>query len=161
MKRLIIVRHGKAEEIFKESDDFQRHLTSKGIKDSLKVARKIKFMYLNPDLLISSPANRALETAQNFAEELSYPVENIELFDSLYYYFNNEKLFKYIKNIDNKHKTIIIFGHNPYLSLFVNTLLSGNNISLHTSGAVGISFPTESWGKIAESKGKMIFYEIP
>ena len=70
MKTLYIVRHAKSSWDNLSIDDFDRPLNKKGLKDAPKMAKHFADTYQRPDLIISSPARRALETAENFAEKL-------------------------------------------------------------------------------------------
>ena len=67
MKKLILVRHGKAEDGSPDISDFERSLTSKGKLLSRLVAHKLKAREKSPGILVTSPAFRALETALIFA----------------------------------------------------------------------------------------------
>ena len=67
MKKLIFVRHGKAEEEAPGISDFERSLTSSGKKISKQMARLNQKK--NLPVFVSSPAFRALETALIFAGE--------------------------------------------------------------------------------------------
>jgi len=62
MKRLILVRHGKAEP--SKGLDFNRNLISLGEERSREMARLLKSMGLIPDLIISSSAMRTKQTAE-------------------------------------------------------------------------------------------------
>ena len=84
MKRMIFVRHGKAEEHTGSNDDYLRSLTVKGKTVSEKMARVLKKKEKNPAVLVSSPAFRAYETAIIFARVLGYDPEKIILKESLY-----------------------------------------------------------------------------
>ncbi|WP_286743522.1 SixA phosphatase family protein, partial [Roseivirga sp. UBA1976] len=63
MKRLLIVRHAKSSWDFPELSDFERPLNHRGEKDVPDMATRIKKLGLKPELMISSPANRAITTA--------------------------------------------------------------------------------------------------
>jgi phosphohistidine phosphatase len=161
MKKIIIVRHAKAEELNEKLTDFKRSLTKKGNNDCELIAKRIKLLNVLPDLMISSPANRAIETAKNFAEVFNYPEKKIILQDELYHDFNSKKLLNFIGNISNNYNNIFIFGHNPSLSYFATSLLNQETIILLKTGAIGISFNIEKWEEIFKAKREMIFYEYP
>jgi phosphohistidine phosphatase len=161
MKKIVIVRHAKAEDLNEKSTDFKRSLTKKGKNDSRTIAKRIKSLEIHPDLIISSPANRAIETAVNFAEVFDYPVKEIILDEDIYYDFSTEKLMNFIGNSDNKFDNIFIFGHNPSLSYFATYLLKEEKIVLPKTGAVGISFKMEKWKEIFKAEREMVFFENP
>ena len=71
MKRVVIVRHGKAVPYGYE-DDFNRDLQERGKNDADLVSSELMKRGVQPDLIISSPAKRALKTARIFADNLNY-----------------------------------------------------------------------------------------
>ena len=76
MKRLVLVRHAKAVQWGYE-DDFNRDLTERGVSDAGKVSAFLKEKGIRPDLIITSPAARALQTAMIFAGTFNYPEEKV------------------------------------------------------------------------------------
>ncbi len=71
MKHLFIIRHGKASQ--QMMPDIKRPLIEKGIKRTTKRAKSLKDLGIKPDLIVSSPAVRAFQTAEIFAKILDYP----------------------------------------------------------------------------------------
>jgi len=70
MKKLIFVRHARAEDPTTGITDFDRSLTAKGKVISQQMARRFREKENNPGLMITSPAFRAIDTAFIFANEL-------------------------------------------------------------------------------------------
>ena len=77
MKTLYIVRHAKAIVRGTGIPDFDRSLAERGIKDARKMSKRQAKAGAEPQLLISSPAKRAIETARIFAKRLDYPKKAI------------------------------------------------------------------------------------
>ncbi len=77
MIRLILIRHASAEVTNADSGDFGRRLTDDGRKKSARMASKLADLQIVPDIIISSPAARALETAEIFTEILGFPANQI------------------------------------------------------------------------------------
>ena len=75
-KELILMRHGKSD-WSKRLSDFQRPIKKRGFKESARIGRWLGEQNLVPDLIISSPAMRARETAETVAENMYYDSENI------------------------------------------------------------------------------------
>ncbi len=82
MKKIIFVRHGRAEDQASEFSDFERSLTTRGKVISKQMAKWFREKESKPGILISSPAFRALETAIIFAEEYGIKPDNI-IMDSI------------------------------------------------------------------------------
>ena len=72
MKTLYLVRHAKSDWGNAHTGDFQRTLNHRGLKAAPYMAALLKEKKVFPELVISSPANRALTTAEFFCEILGY-----------------------------------------------------------------------------------------
>jgi len=150
-KTLVIIRHGKSTWEYEGILDFDRPLKESGIFNTMSIAQKIRSLGITPDLIISSPANRALHTALIVARELLYPLENVRLNTTLYGESDNE-ILKLIKSIDNQFDRLFIFGHNPVFTDLPNMFLSQTLENLPTSGAVVLQFEATSWMEIKKDK---------
>ena len=84
MKTLYLVRHAKAISQELGVNDFKRSLSKQGRDDAVAMSKRLWKKGIAPDLLLSSPADRALETAHIFAEQFDYPVQRILLKDEIY-----------------------------------------------------------------------------
>lgn len=113
---IILIRHAKAEERLGSSQDIKRHLTEKGKQKFRQLMpelnEKLEPIEEGPVLLWSSPATRALETAQIVAEELQMEINAIHDF---LYEGDFEKFSQEILNL-NEDTTLVIVGHEPTLS---------------------------------------------
>lgn len=154
MKTLILVRHAKAADRHKHLSDLERALTPGGQKDAKRAARVLKTKGIIPSLFVSSPANRALETAHVFAAELGYPIQRIALKQSAYDAMDAEALFSVIRETEDHHDTVLLFGHNPSLEEFASSLLLGFESELPKAGVVEIAIDKESWRDILPGDGR-------
>src|ERR1700675_1808918 len=82
---LYIVRHGIAidREDPKCPPDAEPYLTEEGMDKTRQVAKGIVALGITPDLLISSPYTRAMQTAEIFASALDYSKQKIRRTDLL------------------------------------------------------------------------------
>jgi len=113
-----------------------------------------------PELLISSPANRALSTAKAFGKAMGL-VENGIIIDRTIYGAGTQQLLELVQNQDDLYKSIMLFGHNPTFTSFVNLLTDSNIMNLVTSGVVRIDFKFSSWTDIDFGSGRLAYYEYP
>ncbi|NQT77762.1 MAG: histidine phosphatase family protein [Bacteroidetes bacterium] len=160
MKTLYIVRHAKSSWDFPGLLDEERPLLQKGIKRTLKVADFLLEKNIRVDLIISSHAVRAHETAKIIAGALGYPEEKILISIQVYHGSSNQlydELFKLTDDI----KSVMMFGHNPAFSSFANHFLKKKIDWLPTSGIVAINFETDQWTQIPLAKGKTDFVIFP
>lgn len=153
MKTLVLVRHAKAVDRHKHLSDMERALTLEGEKDAKRTAKRLKAAGVTPQLLISSPANRALETAHIVAGEFGYPVEKIVLKQSAYDAPDAETLLAALRDIENHHDSVVLFGHNPSLSELAGNLMAGCAESLPKSGFVVISIAKDGWRDLLPGDG--------
>lgn len=114
--QLYIVRHGIAidREDPKSPPDPDRYLTEEGIKKSKQVAEGVASLGIEPDLLISSPYVRAMQTAEIFATALEYPKQKIRATDLLKPGAEPSLFFKELAK-DKDSATVFCFGHAPHL----------------------------------------------
>ena len=156
MKQLMLVRHAKSS-WDAPLRDFDRPLTSKGIHDAHMVSSDISKHIPKMYLLWSSPAKRAAETAVIFAQNLSYPVDNIDFKEELYT-FDGKKLEEIIKSCPDDYDNLIVFGHNEAITNFVNKFgnIFVDNVS--TSGFVKIIFENTSWNNIENGITKKVIF---
>ena len=161
MKHLYLFRHGKAEISLKATNDFSRDLIKKGIAKTKIISKKLKYKGINFDLFISSPANRAIQTAEITANFFGYNKNYILKRKILYNFFSTDPLFSVIKNVNNNVNSLIIFGHNPTFELAVNKLCGTAGIQLKKSSATCIELNINDWRMINQGSGRLIFTDNP
>jgi phosphohistidine phosphatase len=160
MKTVYIVRHAKSS--WKELDlpDEKRPLLEKGKKRTKRIIDYLLDNGIKVDYIVSSHAVRAYETARILAHALNYPVENIKV-DPHVYLSDGERIFNQFYDLPNKYQSVMIVGHNPALTDFVNNFLDPRIDNLPTSGIVSISFDTSDWEKVPLAEYKVDFYIFP
>lgn len=160
MKRIVIVRHAKAVP-FGYDDDFNRKLRSQGKEDARILSLALKENRVSPDLILSSPAKRALKTAEIFASTLRYPASRIMVEEELYEGLTTQDFLEIIRNLPENVQTVFVFGHNPTVYYLVNNLVKLFNSDMPTCSTVGIDFEAESWKEINARDGKVVFHLMP
>jgi phosphohistidine phosphatase len=162
MKTLYVVRHAKSSWIDPLVSDFERGLNDRGKKDAPRMGKRLKEKNIYPDLILSSPAKRALSTAKRIAEVIKYPKDKIKT-DPKLYHADEDTLLSITQKIKNKHDVVLLFGHNPGLTDFVNALsaLELNIENIPTCGIVAISLPVNSWEDVKWKSGKLLFFDYP
>ena len=112
---LYLLRHGIA--IDREDPecppDAERPLTSEGIEKTREVARGLRKLGVKPDLILSSPLVRAIQTAEIAAVELSYAKEKIRRTAALEPEADPAELLKEISRL--KKDEVLCAGHAPHL----------------------------------------------
>jgi len=161
MKKLILVRHGKAEDGSPEISDFERSLTLKGKSISKLMAHKLREKEKSPGVIVSSPAFRALETALIFAGEFGINADDLILNSNIYYKMSLLNLSAILSSINKDIELVTIFGHNPSFTQIANTLSKEGCDFMPKSGIVCISFNITTWSDIGPNIGKTVYFLKP
>ncbi len=151
MKTLILIRHAKSSWQNETLLDVERPLRRKGEKRTKLIAQHFNNIGLKPDIIVTSHAERARQTAFIVAETIGFPKEDIVLEKGLYD-TSVSSLNDFLYGIEDNHDTVMIFGHNPELTQLANQFISKKIDWLPTSGAVSVSFDCEKWNEIPSVK---------
>ncbi len=146
MKTLMIVRHAKSSWKI-PLEDKDRPLELRGINDAHLVSQKIAPMLPRTFMIYSSTARRAKKTAIIFAQNISYPTENIIFTDELYT-FDIKQFEHFVRNSLGNYDNVIVFGHNAAITNFVNKFAHVNIDNVPTSGFVSMQFDVDNWNAI-------------
>jgi phosphohistidine phosphatase len=163
MKTLYVIRHAKSSWDDTDLSDFDRPLNERGKRDAPRMGKRLKEKSVHPDLMLSSPAKRAWSTCKRIAEVLGYPEENIKA-DKGLYHANEDNILAILRKIDDKYNTVLIFGHNPGLTDFINSLSRDKKMKIFnipTCGIVAFSLDVEHWNLIDYGNGKFLFFDYP
>ena len=146
MKTLFIVRHAKAEH-GNNIKDFDRALEDSGKIDAATMAKRLFEVVHNPDLLLTSSAKRALQTAEIFADEFKIPRQKIRQEKEIYDAFDTKDLVYLIKMLSNQLNTVFLFGHNPTISGLANYCTDVPQHDLPTCSIARIEADIKAWSE--------------
>jgi len=144
--QLLLLRHAKAKKPTAPHADAKRPLTRRGRKDARGIAKGLDKRGFRPDLIWTSPAHRALETACILAKRLGYKRRNIRIDDRLYA-TTATTLLRLIRRLDRQEARVILCGHNPEL-LNVANRLGAELDRLPTCGWVQLKFDVGEWSEV-------------
>lgn len=161
MKKIIFVRHGRAEDLAAGISDFERSLTVKGKIICRQMAQRFKEKEDDPGLMITSPAFRALETAFIFAGEFGIKPESIMIDSNLYFKASLKILIEIIAKTDENINTITLFGHNPAFTEMPDRLSRKGCEFLTKTSIVCISFRTNTWSDAKVNSGYQEYFLKP
>lgn len=159
MKKLILMRHAKSAWDDTSLSDHDRPLAKRGLQDAPTMAQRLSERGINADLMISSSALRAKETAKFVARELGYPLEKI-VFERSLFHAVPRSILKYLRAQNDGYQTILIFGHNPGFTDLVNCL-GGEIENLPTSGQFGFKLTSDRWAELSSETAEVWFYDYP
>ena len=160
MKYLFLTRHAKSSWSNPGLADIDRPLNKRGKRAAPFMGKLIMDKGEKPELLISSPAYRAFLTAKAFGEAMGL-VENDIIIDRTIYGAGAQQLLKLVQNQNDLYESIMLFGHNPTFTSFVNLLTGSNITNVVTCGVVRIDFKFSSWIDIDFGSGRLAYYEYP
>jgi len=158
MKKLVIIRHAKSDWEDTSLDDYDRPLTERGFSDAPFMGRFLKEKGLLPDLIISSPALRAINTAELIAKEVNY--EKIISPNQYIYEAYVNTLQDIVSFINDENDTVFLVGHNPGVSALAY-MLSELKESVPTCATIEIDFNCNSWMEVSKSNSTLISYDFP
>ncbi len=160
MKTLCLLRHAKSSWKYPNLDDFERPLNKRGHKNAPFMGKILKKLKVAPNLIISSPANRAAMTARIVAAALDYPLENIRFSEAIYE-FSEKALIDVVKQIDGAVNYAMVVGHNPAINGLANYIGDQPISNIPTCGVFCVELDISSWANINAHCGKLKFFEYP
>lgn len=160
MKKLLLIRHAKSSWNDITQPDFDRPLNDRGHKDAPRMARRLLKDDVAIDAFVSSPALRALTTAEYFAEAYDVKKKNIITIPALYHP-EPKVFFEIIAQLDDSLKTVAIFSHNPGTTEFVNQLTTVRVDDMPTCGIYALKTDIKSWKDFADAEKKFWFFDYP
>lgn len=161
MKKIIFIRHGRAEDVSPDFPDFERSLTIKGKNISRLMARKLREKEKSLGVIITSPAFRALETALIFTAEYGIKPDRIVINSTLYSQFDERSVIDIFKSIDEDVNTITMFGHNPSFTELAGYYCREAYDIIPKSGIVSLSFKVKTWSEVKPNSGNADLFLKP
>jgi phosphohistidine phosphatase len=154
MKTLLLMRHAKSDRDDPSLPDHERPLNKRGRRDSPRMGRLLHDEHLLPDLLITSDAVRARETAQAVAEAGGYE-RNIAASDRLYQ-ADPDVYIEVLQRVPDSQERVMVIGHNPVLQEVVEQL-TAETADLPTAAIAQIELPIERWQDLERAtRGRLV-----
>ncbi len=161
MKELILLRHAKSDWGGEFLKDIDRPLNDRGYLDAYVLSEWYKNTKALPDLILSSTATRAMNTALIFLRTLELNQTSFQLEESIYE-SSVKNLISVIQQQNNKVQTLLLAGHNPGITELTNNLtpdLFFDNVP--TCALISITFDAKKWVDLEPGKGKLNYYQYP
>lgn len=159
MKKLYLVRHAKSSWKHEGVADMDRPLKGRGVREAYDTSEWLRSQGEKPDHLISSPATRALHTALIFSKTLGLPFNEMEIREEIYN-ASTKDLRSLVQSLDDAHDAVMLFGHNPTITDFVNKCIDHRIDNVPTTGVACLNFNVESWAEI-DKKADLVFFDYP
>ena len=159
MKTPFLVRHAKSSWEHFGLSDFDRPLNDRGNEDAPTMGKYLRSLDIKPDLILSSPAKRAITTANIIAKEIAY-TKAIQTDQGIYHAGVGELLL-ILNELDNIQNSIMMVGHNPGFTGFSNNLTGDFIDNMPTCSVCQIAFDLDNWSKVTFGSGRTIFFQYP
>jgi phosphohistidine phosphatase len=161
MRRLTLVRHAKSDMGLPGQQDWDRALNRRGQQDAPEMSRRLRERGFKPDLILSSPAVRALSTASIMARELKVPAERIAQ-DERLYLAQAQAIFDVVRELGGDAQHVMVFAHNPGITECANRLSAGENIdNMPTCAVFSACFAVENWSMLQWGSGQDADFDYP
>ena len=160
MKTLYLLRHAKSSWNFDELSDHERPLNDRGRDDAPHMGQALAKRRIRPDLVVSSPAVRAMSTAVLVAREMQYPHDKIVVEPGIYGADVNN-LLTIIHNLPDAAGSVLLVGHNPTITETANELSPSTLNEMPTAAVVCLHFDCEHWAEVSKANAEFYFYDYP
>ncbi|MEL6865098.1 MAG: histidine phosphatase family protein [Bacteroidota bacterium] len=160
MKTVCLIRHAKSSWSNPSLQDIDRPLNNRGLRDAPFMAKLLKGKGISPDLIVSSPANRAFTTASYFAEAAAIPREQIRIEREVYEAWPAD-ILRVIQQLPESANTILLFGHNPGFTSLANQFANEYIPNVPTCGIVHISGQIDTWAAFNPDSARQIAFYYP
>jgi phosphohistidine phosphatase len=155
---IILLRHGKSDWDADFQLDRDRPLSSRGVRAAQTMGRIIAGSLHRPELVLSSPANRALTTAQLAAEAGNWEAP-IEIVDALYGGGPEAVVFA-LHMVPSEVGRVVLVGHEPTWSETTSILVGGGEHRVPTGTAVGLE-TFMPWPRVGPATCRLVWMLPP
>lgn len=167
MRRLMLLRHAKAELFDPPARDHERPLTSRGREAAKKIGAYMTRHGLEPDLVLCSTAKRARETLELAADSFTRSPRIV--FDPVIYQGDAPELLNLVRRTGGKIHSLLLVGHNPSMQAFAELLVASGDVDTRqrllekfpTGGLAVIDVPLDDWAKIHPHSGRLDRFVTP
>ena len=160
MKTLYLLRHAKSSWSFDELSDQERPLNDRGRDDAPLMGQALAKRRICPDIIVSSPAVRAMSTALLVAREMQFPHEKITVEPGIYG-ADADDLLAIIKGLPDAADSALLVGHNPTITDVANALSPSSLNEMPTAAVVCLRFSCERWEEVNKANAEFYFYDYP
>jgi len=143
VRRLTLVRHAKSGWKDTGQTDFERPLNRRGKRDAPEMGRRLAAWSERPTLVLASPARRAVETTE--ALIVSWSPRPRVVWEHELYLASADQLLACVHDLEPAHRHVLLVGHNPGLTDFLNRFGEASLERLPTCGIVRLRLWVPEW----------------
>jgi phosphohistidine phosphatase len=148
MKTLLVLRHAKSDWGDERLRDYDRPLNARGYRAAPRMGRLIVDERIVPDVIATSTATRARDTADLVAEAAGY-AGDVRGHDTLYDAAPSAYI-QVLRGLSDEVATAMVVGHNPGVERLVAGL-TGTDVHMTTANLARIALDVDAWEAVAMS----------
>jgi phosphohistidine phosphatase len=160
MRTLFLIRHAKSSWDNPALRDFERPLNNRGLITAPRMAQFLLKEGVKPDLLVSSPAKRAISTALFFGNTFGVAdaqiVRNEDIYEA-----SVVTMLRLISQLPDSAQTVFMFGHNPTFTELANGFTDSLIENVPTCGIVRIQSNADNWRSMYEGNARVTATYFP
>ena len=137
-----------------------RPLNKRGIRDAPVMAKRLQQRGPAPELILSSTAYRALETAELIREEISLEHEHLLTTDSIYE-APLAALQKATSTLPDYTNVVMLVGHNPGVSNLCQFLCQQTHVQMPTCAIACFNLDIDRWQDTYRDCATLLWYDYP
>jgi len=152
MKKLFILRHAKSSWDDPDLADFDRPLNDRGLNTAPFMGEVMAKRNFLPDIILSSPARRALQTALLVKE--AGGMNAAVKYDERIYEASPQALRQAVLEIGDEFDSVLLVGHNPGVEGFTK-FLTNKSEPMPTASLSVIELDIKAWNDLAQETGRL------
>jgi phosphohistidine phosphatase len=160
MKEIILIRHAKSSWSDASLADWERPLNLRGQRDAPEMAERLAESDADLERLVTSPAERARQTAQAFSDGLHLDDDEVVIERELYG-ADEQDWLEVVESQPDYLRSIAMVGHNPGITEFLNFFLDEPLHNVPTCGVARLQFEVDRWEEIGQAEPVRVLYSIP
>ncbi|HJR09750.1 MAG TPA: histidine phosphatase family protein [Pyrinomonadaceae bacterium] len=159
MKSLLLLRHARPSATSPTGRDIDRPLVEEGRAAASHVGQLLRQKQIKPEVVLSSPAVRARETAELVSEAAGLATQT--RFDARIYEASLEELLQIVSEAEDGVETLLLVGHNPGLAELLASL-TGESAAMSPATLARIELDINAWSELRASQaGRLVFIQPP
>lgn len=160
MKTIYVVRHAKSSWGDLTLSDFERTLNERGHRNAPEMAQRLLDKGIRIDTFVTSTAKRAMQTSAYFIKAYKRPTDELIQKDELYH-APASTYEEVLSSLPDQYESAAIFGHNPGITAFVNSLTPTRIDNMPTCGIFAVEIEADRWADFSSAPKKFLFFDAP
>lgn len=159
VKNLFLIRHADANSATKDTLDFDRRLSAKGLLEAQSLGKYLKTISIELEVIYTSPSLRTLETCSQIAAGLDKSPRIIS--SEEYYEATRNVLIAAVNRMDDLFENVAIIAHNPSISMLYEYLVTQPKGVFSTGACTWLQVELSSWKHLSSGMCSEIDFYYP